>query len=102
MRLRFFICVVSSQVIHAYCNHILALYEACKFSIFDSKSTKDLCPEDDEHENLACTFQLQKWHKKGHGGKISAQLVMEVTIYKTILDENKSREGVKCLMLCKI
>ena len=73
------------------------MFKACKFSLFDCKSTDDLCQDDDEQPDLACTSQLQKWHKKGRGDKISSQLVMEVTISKTKLDETKSREGVKCL-----
>ena len=107
--LRFTMYIVSCQVIHAncsckagkvgYCNHILALmFKACKFSLFDSKSTADLCQEDDEQQDLACTSQLQKWHKKGRGDKISAQPVVEVTISKTKLDDTKTREGVKCLL----
>ena len=106
---RFAMCIVSGQVIQAtcsckvgkvgYCNHVLALmFKACKFSLFDSKSTNDLCQDDDKQLDLACTSQLQKWHKKGRGDKISAQPVMEVTISKTKLDETKSREGVKCLL----
>ena len=107
--LRFTMFIVSGQVIHAncsskagkvrYCNHVLALmFKACKFSLFDSKSTEDLCQEDDEQPDLACISQLQKWHKKGHGDKISAQPIMEVTISKTKLDDSKTREGVKCLL----
>ena len=107
--LRFAMCIVSGQVIQAtcsckagkvgYCNHVLALmFKACKFSLFDSKSTDDLCQDDDEQPDLACTSKLQKWHKKGRGDKIAAQPVMEVTISKTKLDETKSREGVKCLL----
>ena len=106
--LRFTMCIVSGQVIHAtcsckagkvgYCNHNPALmFKACKFSLFDSKSTEDFCQEDDEQPDLACTSQLQKWHKKGRGDKISAQPVMEVTISKTKLDDSKTR-GVKCLL----
>ena len=64
--LRFTMCIVSGQVIHAncsckagkvgYCNHVLALmFKACKFSLFDSKSTEDLCQKDDEQPDLACT-----------------------------------------------
>ena len=42
-----------------YCNHILALmFKACKFTLFDSKSTDDLCQDDDEKQDLACTSQL--------------------------------------------
>ena len=48
--------------------------------------------------DLACTSQLQKWHKKGRGDKISAQPVMEVTISKTKLDDSRTREGVNCLL----
>ena len=107
--LRFAMCIVSGQVMHAncsckagkvgYCNHILALmFKACKYSLFDSKSTDDLCQDDDEQPDLACMSQQQKWHKKGRGDKISAQPVMEVTISKTKLDETRSREGVKCLL----
>ena len=107
--LRFAMCIVSGQVTHAncsckagkvgYCNHVLALmFKACKFSLFDSKSTDDLCQDDDELPDLACTSQLQKWHKKGRGDKISAQPVMEVTVTKTKLDEARCREGVKCLI----
>ena len=107
--LRFAMCVVSGQVIHAncsckagkvgYCNHVLALmFKACKFTLYDSKATDDLCQDEDEQPDLACTSQLQKWHKKGRGDKISAQPVMDVTISKTKLDETKSRDGVKCLL----
>ena len=74
------------------------MFKECKFSLFDSKSTADLSQEDDEQPDLACTSQLQKWHKKGRGDKISAQPVMEVTISKTKLDDTKTREGVKCCL----
>ena len=51
--LRFALCIVSGQVLHAncsckagnvgYCNHVLALmFKACKFSFYDSKNTDDL------------------------------------------------------------
>ena len=79
--------------------HVLALmFKESKFSLFDSKSSAALCQEDDEQPDIACTSQLQKWHKKGRGDKISAQPVMEVTISKTKLDDTKTREGVKCLL----
>ena len=74
------------------------MFKECKFSLFDSKSAADLSQEDDERPDLACTSQLQKWHKKGRGDKISAQPVMEVTISKTKLADTKTREGVKCLL----
>ena len=105
----FTMCIVSAQVIHVncsckagkvgYCNHVLALiFKESKFSLFDSKSTAALCQEEDGQPDIACTSQLQKWHKKGRGDKISAQPVMEFTISKTKLDDTKTREGVKCLL----
>ena len=73
--LRFCLCLVSGQVVHAkcsckagqvgYCNHVLALmFKVCKFSLYDSKNTSDLCDEEDEQPDLACTSQLQRWHIK--------------------------------------
>lgn len=82
-----------------YCNHVLALmFKACKFSLYDSKKTDDLNQESDEHPDLACTSQLQRWHAKGRGENIHPQPVMEVTVSKTKLDETKTREGVKSLL----
>ena len=54
--LRFALCIVSGQVMHAncsckarnvgYCNYLLALMlKACKFSLYDSKKTDDLNQE---------------------------------------------------------
>ena len=74
------------------------MFKVCKYCLYDSKSTDDLCNEEDEQPDLACTSQLQRWHKKGRGEKISALPVMEVTISKTKLDETRGREGVKCLL----
>ena len=79
--LRFCLCFVSGQVVHAkcsckagqvgYCNHVLALmFKVCKFSLYDSKNTSDLCDEEDEQPDLACTLQPQRWHKTGRGDKI--------------------------------
>ena len=107
--LRFALCIVSGQVLHAncsckagnvgYCNHVLALmFKACKFSLYDSKNTDDLNQENDENPDLACTSQLQRWHAKGRGENIHPQPVMEVTVSKTKLDETKTREGVKSLL----
>ena len=107
--LRFALCIVSGQVLHAncsckagnvgYCNHVLALmFKACKFSLYDSKNTDDLNQENDENPDLACTSQLQRWHAKGRGENIHPQPVMEVTFSKTKLDETKTREGVKSLL----
>ena len=107
--LRFALCIVSGQVLHAncsckagnvgYCNHVLALmFKACKFSLYDSKNTDDLNQENDENPDLACTSQLQRWHAKGRGENIHPEPVMEVTVSKTKLDETKTREGVKFLL----
>ena len=107
--LRFALCIVSGQVIQAncsckagkvgFCNHVLALmFKTCKFSLFDCKNTDDLCEDDDEQPNVACTSQLQKWHKKGRGDKITAEPIMEIAVSKTKLDEIKTGEGVKCLL----
>ena len=107
--LRFTLCIVSGQIMHAncsckagnvgYCNHVLALmFKACKFSLYDSKKTDDLNQENDEHPDLACTSQLQRWHAKGRGENIHPQPVMEVTVSKTKLDETKTREGLKSLL----
>ena len=74
------------------------MFKVCKFSLYDSKNTNDLCDEEDEQPDLACTSQLQRWHKTGRGDKISAEPVMEVAVLKTKLHETRSREGVKCLL----
>ena len=61
--LRFCLCLVSGQVVHAkcsckagqvrYCNHFLALmFKVCKFSLYHSKNTSDLCDEEDEQPDL--------------------------------------------------
>ena len=77
-----------------FCNHISALMlKICKFTLFEAKSTKDLCEEKDENPELACTSQLQKWHKKGGGENIFPQPVMEVDVKKTKLDESSSPRG---------
>ena len=85
-----------------FCNHISALmFKVCKFTLFEAKTTKDLCQEKDENPELACTSQLQKWHKKGGGENIVPQPVMEVFVTKTKLDEPRSPRGpggVKCLL----
>ena len=40
-----------------------------KFSLDDSASTDNLCEGNVDQPDLACTSQLQKWHKKGRGDK---------------------------------
>ena len=85
-----------------FCKHISALMlKICKFSLFEAKTTKDLCQEKDENPELACTSQLQKWHKKGGDENIVPQPVMDVYVTKTKLDEPSSSRGsggVKCLL----
>ena len=85
-----------------FCNHISALmFKICKYTLFEAKTTKDLCQEKDENPELACTSQLQRWHKKGGGETIVPQPVMEVYVTKTKLDEPSSSRGsggVKCLL----
>ena len=59
-----------------YCNHFLALmFKVCKFSLFHSKNTSDLCDEEDEQPDLACTSQQQRWHKKARGDKICKDMI---------------------------
>ena len=66
--------------------------------MYDSKKTDDLNQENDEHPDLVCTSQLQRWHAKGHGDNIHPQPLMEITVSKTKLDETKIREGVNSLL----
>ena len=110
--LKLALCIISGNVMDSrctcvagkagFCNHISALMlKLCKFSLFEAKTTKDLCQEKDENPELACTSQLQKWHKKGGGENIFPQPVMEVIVRKTKLDEPSSPRGngcVKCLL----
>ena len=64
----------------------------------DSKKTDELNQENDEHPDLVCTSQLQRWHDKGHGDNIHPQPLMEITDSKTKPDETKIREGVNSLL----
>jgi hypothetical protein len=105
--LKLALCVVSGDVIHAYCgptcaagksgfcNHILALMlKACKFSLFNCQKVTDLKDEDDENPSSACTSSLQQWHQPRVEG-IAPQPVMEVVVMKTHTEEKKT-DGVKC------
>ena len=74
------------------------MFKLCKFSLFNCSTTKDLSGEDDEHVPLACTSQLQQWHKKGGGANIAPQPVMEVQVNKIKDDGASSRSGLKCLL----
>ena len=49
--------------------------KVCKFSLYDSKNTSDLCDEEDEQPDLACTSKLQRWHKTGRGDKICKDMI---------------------------
>ena len=72
-----------------------------KFSLYKSKTTKDLRKEEDENPQLACTSQLQQWNQKGGGENIVLQPVMEVVAKKTKLVESSTSRGgsgVKCLL----
>ena len=66
--------------------------------VYSTVKTHDLCKDDGEQPNVACTSQLQKWHKKGRGDTITAEQIMEIAVSKTKLDEIKSGDGVKCLL----
>ena len=46
------------------------MFKVCKFSLYDSKNTIDLCDGEDEQPDLSCTLQPQRWHKTGRGDKI--------------------------------
>ena len=111
--LKITLCILKETVIHSsctcvagqvgYCNHISALMlKRCKFSLFEAKTTKDLCEENDENPTVACTSKLQKWHEKGGGENIHPEPLMDVVVKKTKVEEssNKTRggQGVKCLL----
>ncbi|KAJ7386715.1 hypothetical protein OS493_006727 [Desmophyllum pertusum] len=82
-----------------FCNHVLALMlKSCKYTLYDCKSTKDLCQDQDQNPGVACTSELQKWHNKGGGKNIVSQPVMEVQVNKTRLDEARTRPGVRSLL----
>lgn len=106
--LKIALCIISGDVERCvctcvagnvgYCNHILALmFKLCKFTLFDCKSTDDLSNDADQQATLACTSQLQQWHKKGGGSNIHSQPVMEVIVNKTKLDEEfkSTSSGIK-------
>ena len=107
--LKIALCILSGEVVSAscscvagkvgFCNHVLALmFKMCKFTLFSCSSTKDLSEEHDQQSSLACTSQLQQWHKKGGGKNIAPQPVMEVEVRKTKDVETNSRSGIKPLV----
>ena len=69
------------------------MFKICKYTLFEAETTKELRQEKDENPELACTSQLQRWHKKGGGENMVPQPVMEVYVTKTKLDEPSSSRG---------
>ena len=72
-QLKLALCIIKGDVLDSgctciagkvgFCNHISALMlKVCKFTLFESKTTKELQEENDENPALACTSQLQKWN----------------------------------------
>ncbi|KAK3728939.1 hypothetical protein QZH41_016803, partial [Actinostola sp. cb2023] len=108
--LKLAVCIITGDVLNAlcscvagavgYCNHILALmFKVCKYTTYECKSTNDLCQENDQNPTLACTSELQKWHKKGGGSNIAPEPVMNVEVNKTKLDDtNNSKRSAKSLL----
>jgi hypothetical protein len=106
--LKLALCVVSGDVIHAYCgptcaagksgfcNHILALInaEGLQIQSVNCQKVTDLKDEDDEYPSSECTSSLQQWHQPRVEG-IAPQPVMEVVVVKTHTEEKKT-DGVKC------
>uniref|UniRef100_A0A6P8IVU1 Uncharacterized protein LOC116305611 n=1 Tax=Actinia tenebrosa TaxID=6105 RepID=A0A6P8IVU1_ACTTE len=82
------------------CNHVLALMlKLCKFSLYACNDIKDLDSEDDVDPHVACTSNLQVWHKTGRGDKITPKPIMEVMVKKPKLDDSTAnRPGLKCLL----
>ena len=81
-----------------FCNHVLAfMFKMCKFTLYNCTSIKELFEEQDQQSSLACTSQLQQWPKKGGGKNIAPQLIMEVEVNKTKVNESRSPSGLKSL-----
>lgn len=103
---------MSGKVKHAYCtcvadsvgfcNHVLALMmKICKFTLYECKNVNDLDNEGDMQAKQSCTSMLQQWHRKGRGDTTAPQPVMEVFVYKTHQDQDRSsskEQGVRCLL----
>ena len=82
-----------------FCNHVLAfMFKMCKFTLYNCTSVKELSEEQDQQSSLACTSQLQQWHKRGGGKNMAPQPIMEVEVNKTKVDESSSRSGLKSLL----
>lgn len=77
------------------------MLKLCKFTVFECKSTRDLCHETDQNPAIACTSELQKWHKKGGGSNIVPESIMNVVVNKTKLEDSENttkRGGIKSLL----
>ena len=75
---------------------VLALmFKMCNYTLFSATTSKDLSEEQDQQSSVACTSQLQQWHKKGGGKKIAPQPVMTVEVRKVKDAESTSRSGIK-------
>lgn len=107
--LKICLCIVTGEVKSAccscvagkvgFCNHVLAfMFKMCKFTLYNCTSVKELSEEQDQQSSLACTSQLQQWHKRGGGKNIAPQPIMEVEVNKTKVDESSSRSGLKALL----
>ena len=78
---------------------VLALmFKMCNYTLFSATTTKDLSEEQDQQSSVACTSQLQQWHKKGGGKNITPQPVMTVEVRKVKDAESTSRSGIKPLV----
>ena len=82
-----------------FCNHVLTLmFKMCKYTLFSATTTKDLSDEQDQQSSVACTSQLQQWHKKGGGKNITPQPVMTVEVRKIKDAESTSWSSIKPLV----
>ena len=74
------------------------MFKMCTFTLFSSTTSKDLSEEQDQQSSIACTSQLQQWHKKGGGKNIAPQPLMEVEVRKIKDTESTSRSSIKPLL----
>lgn len=108
-QLKIAICIVSGEVKRSictcvagksgFCNHILALmFKLCKFSLYQAKTTSDLCEEEDQTPSTSCTSNPQRWHKRGGGSNIAPEPVMEVVVKKTKMEGEVDKGCIKSLL----
>ena len=74
------------------------MFKMCKYTLFSATTSKDLSKEQDQQSSVACTCQLQQWHKKGGGKNIAPQPVMTVEVRKVKDAESTSWSGIKPLV----